>query len=85
MSLTKENGVAINPSRRFRAGSDGGVAAPPLGRRGMKLSRPQRRALRKIKRREFCARWLIHPNTSKSLIARGLVCECGFYSLEIVK
>ena len=47
------------------------------------LSKHQRRALRKISRRVFCARWLVQTVTRKSLLKRGLCRNCGFYSLEI--
>ncbi len=47
------------------------------------MSNQQKSALRKIKRRGFCARWLIDGRTRRSLLRRGLIRECGFYSLEM--
>jgi len=39
------------------------------------------RALRLIKRRKFCAYWLIHKSTLRALLRRRLVVPCGFYSV----
>lgn len=40
-----------------------------------------RRAMRKIKRRRFCAHWLIHKSTLRALLRRRLVIPCGWYSV----
>jgi hypothetical protein len=47
------------------------------------LTRHKRAALRKIRRRVFCAEWLLDGRTLRSLLRRGLVRRCGFYSVEI--
>lgn len=39
------------------------------------------RAMRKVKRRKFCAHWLIPKNTLRALLRRRLVVPCGFYSV----
>jgi len=47
------------------------------------LSRRQRAAIRKIRRRRFCATWLLDGRTLRSLLGRGLVNHSGFYSVEL--
>lgn len=49
------------------------------------LTMPMRRALRKVKRRRFCAYWLIRRPTLKALLRRRLVVPCGFYSVCLPK
>ena len=45
------------------------------------LTLPMKRAMRKIKRRKFCAHWLINKNTLRALLRRRAVVPCGFYSV----
>ena len=40
-----------------------------------------KRALKLVKRRRYCAHWLIHKSTLKALLRRRLVVPCGFYSV----
>lgn len=48
------------------------------------LTPQQVRAMRKIRRRKYCAGWLIHPQTLRSLLKRRLIYQCGFYSYAAV-
>ena len=45
------------------------------------LTRRMKQALRKIKRRKFCAHWLIPKATLRALLRRRLIVPCGFYSV----
>lgn len=40
-----------------------------------------KRALTLVKRRKFCAHWLIHRGTLRALLRRRLVVPSGFYSV----
>lgn len=46
-----------------------------------RLTQPQERALRLIRRRKFCAHWLVHKGTLRALLRRRLIVPCGFYSV----
>lgn len=45
------------------------------------LTPAMKRALRKVKRRKFCAHWLLHKSTMKALLRRCLIVPCGWYSV----
>lgn len=47
----------------------------------MDLTPAMRKALRKVKRRKFCAHWLIPKVTLRALLRRRLIVPCGFYSV----
>lgn len=47
------------------------------------MTAPMKAALRLIRRRRFCANWLIHKATLKALLRRRLIVPCGFYSVCI--
>lgn len=45
------------------------------------LTRKMKAALTKVRKRKFCAHWLIHKATLRALLKRRLVVPCGFYSV----
>ena len=55
------------------------TAAPPAT--DPHLSPSMKRALRLVKRRRFCAYWLIPKLTLRALLKRRLIVPCGFYSV----
>jgi len=47
----------------------------------MRLSADERRALKLIRRRIFCADWLVRPRVLALLLQRKMIYRCGFYSV----
>lgn len=46
-------------------------------------TKAQTKALRLVKRRKFCAYWLIPKQTLRALLRKRLIVPCGFYSVCI--
>lgn len=45
------------------------------------MSKAQAKALRLVRRRKFCAYWLIPKQTLRALLRARLIVPCGFYSV----